>query len=208
MENSERFRQELAKQLNFIESSCESYDQGNIVEAIRIAVPARVIFHHTNRSASLLSHLQATTINMLSENVDVEDMERMLPSGMKITGAAFTGGTMYSCERGIVPVLGQGPFSRVIPLDYWWSECIAIMDGHRFSRKDLVLAAANKDGGAHVDEKLPEWYESLLIRFRQVTVDAESGQETSRSGFEQYPMLRQLGYEILNSQELVTLCQK
>jgi hypothetical protein len=60
------FKGHLTKQLGFLERSCQSYDAGISDEAIRIATVIRVIIHHTGASTSLLKHLGATTINLLS----------------------------------------------------------------------------------------------------------------------------------------------
>lgn len=46
--------------------------------------------------------------------------------------------------------------------DWWVDEAIAIdKDGKRFSRRDLVLAMAHKEGGSHVDPEMDEAYVKL-----------------------------------------------
>jgi hypothetical protein len=84
----------------------------------------------------------------------------------------------------------------------WWNQIVFILGKTRASRKDLILAAANKDGGAHVDAALTKGYESLM--------------NTGQSGFFHYSptnethnfqpvmdanlvYLRQMGFEILSS---------
>ncbi len=42
-----RFRDQLRRQLRYIENSCQAYDQGDIDEGIRIATSLRVILHNT-----------------------------------------------------------------------------------------------------------------------------------------------------------------
>jgi hypothetical protein len=51
---------------------------------------------------------------------------------------------------------------RTGPFDAWWNRSI-IRDhaGADFSRRELTLALANQDGGAHVDPELDEAYEAL-----------------------------------------------
>ena len=48
--------------------------------------------------------------------------------------------------------VANGRSSRWVGLDEWWTD-IVIKDLHNesFSRRDLVLALAHKEGGAHVD---------------------------------------------------------
>jgi len=58
--------------------------------------------------------------------------------------------------------LGIEGLCRSIPLEQWWNEPVMKTLEGIYSRKDLILWAANKDGGAHVDAELPDMY-SLLV---------------------------------------------
>jgi hypothetical protein len=50
----------------------------------------------------------------------------------------------------------------LVPFHEWWSRIIfRNPEGQALSRKDLVLAVANTDGGAHVDPDLDETYAKL-----------------------------------------------
>jgi hypothetical protein len=90
----------------------------------------------------------------------------------------------------------------------WWNQVVYVLGKTRLSRKDLVLSAADKDGGAHVDAKLTSDYETLM--------------HSGELGFFHYPTkgerdnfqpimdahlvyLRQLGHELLNSPDLLAL---
>jgi hypothetical protein len=46
-------------------------------------------------------------------------------------------------------------------VDWWHDPVLTDADGAAFSREDLVLLVANKDGGAHVDRTLPPEYAAL-----------------------------------------------
>jgi hypothetical protein len=54
------FKEQLRRQLGFIERSCESYDKGFEDETIRIATALRVLFHDTPQSTPLLKYLGAS----------------------------------------------------------------------------------------------------------------------------------------------------
>ena len=60
------FRAQLASQLEFIQSSCDLYDVGKVREGVRIATALRVLFHQTRKSTSVLTHLSAIDIALLS----------------------------------------------------------------------------------------------------------------------------------------------
>src|SRR5262249_43463820 len=58
--------QQLAEQLNAIESAAREYDSGNHSRASRIAAALKAIFHLTPESASLLAQLQARLTRLLT----------------------------------------------------------------------------------------------------------------------------------------------
>jgi hypothetical protein len=60
------FAGQLDRQLRFIETSAREYDTGNKDEVIRLGTAPRVVFHDTNTSTSLLKHLNAEGIRLLS----------------------------------------------------------------------------------------------------------------------------------------------
>lgn len=59
-------QEHLRRQIRFLEHSCSSYDAGFFDEAIRIATVLRVLFHQTQRSTSLMTHLNAQDIHIIS----------------------------------------------------------------------------------------------------------------------------------------------
>ena len=79
-------------------------------------------------------------------------------------------------------------------------------DRIRLTRKDLVLAAANKDGGAHVDSILDPGYEMVLSGAGWLMTTREGGL-VKNFAFKHghVSALRQMGYEILNSPDVLAL---
>jgi hypothetical protein len=184
-----RFHKELGKQLSFVENSCIAYDQGRIDEAIRIATSLRILFHDTSRSISLLTHLNAKDIRLLSTC-----------SGEIYPNTTFFDGlSAFFLRRGIAPKLGNVSRPTNMLVKDWWEQ-VVLVRGPQFhlSRKIIVLTAADKDGGAHVDEKLPDEYMQLV---RGVWEKISEG-ETEFISDHHLLCLRQMGYEVLNSPEL------
>ncbi|SRR6266481_5848819 len=64
-----------------------------------------------------------------------------------------------------VPWLDDGPPIRSqMKAEEWYNQTVYVLShgtDRTISRKDIILTSANKDGGAHVDEKLTPQYESL-----------------------------------------------
>jgi hypothetical protein len=87
----------------------------------------------------------------------------------------------------------------------WWNQFIFVLDGKtRLTRKDVVLAAADKHGGAHVDTALTPEYERL-ISSHDLGSWVVNGAEPVPIEGHHYVALRQMGYEVLHSTELTDL---
>lgn len=194
------FHAHLARQLSFLRRSCESYDAGATDEAIRIATIIRVLIHNTKASTSLLKHLNATTINLLSTtNGATPDTVMYFGLGTMELGNG-------SCRY--FPSLDFGPIKKTIPVSQWWDQIVFVLDPQtRLSRRKIVLSAANQDGGAHVDATLSKEYEAL-------SADGAIGHFTYGSnGMEihqpiedaHFVAIRQMAHELLHSPDLNAL---
>jgi hypothetical protein len=160
MEESVNYINKLKQQLDFVDRSSQLYDAGHKDEAIRIATSIRVLLHGTPRSTSLLQHLNKTDIKLLTS----------APGGGGFgsgdhTLVALGKARIYPDTEKIeyYPQLGNGypGFYQQIDMEKWWNQVVMILDFQRMTRRDIVLAAANKDGGAHVDSQLTKEYETL-----------------------------------------------
>jgi len=108
----------------------------------------------------------------------------------------FDGLTSFSAA-GIQPKLEKSSTKIKLPADHWWEQhVISLENGLKLSRKNIALDAANKDGGAHVDAELPQHYLKLIDG---LFIDSIGGGPFINH---QFPALRQMGYEVLNSTEL------
>ena len=205
MVNSVDFRVQLSKQLGFLERSCQSYDAGFTDEAIRIATVIRVTIHQTKNSTSLLKHMGATTINLLSTTssnhaLPIHKANYFMGMGMVV---------LNGDNAKYISQLGDGPTKEFIPVIKWWNQIVMVLEAkHQITRKDIVLAAANKDGGAHVDAKLTSEYAALAKDGAVGSFVYESAGNKSASPIEGAHLmsLRQMGYELLHSPQLLALC--
>ncbi len=156
-QTKEELDNHLKEQLNFLQSSCDSYDQGNHAEGKRIASTLRTLLHDTNNSTSLTKHLQIKHQPFLSTCSQFSEDPRIKISKKGLISVFIGDGG----EDFFVP-LDKAPEKKELAFDTWWNECILIdQNGNRFSRKDIVLNIANNDGGSHVDEELRPEYADL-----------------------------------------------
>jgi len=102
-------------------------------------------------------------------------------------------------EHGYFAPLDDTPLPHWLDFDDWWSETIMVDDRrNQLSRRDLVLTAANQDGGAHVDPSLDERYaritkENSLAWVRQTPSGAQPIPHAEKAA------LRQIGHELLRT---------
>ncbi len=200
------FKNALSRQLSYLASSCAAFDTGQADEAIRVATALRTLFHNTRSSTSLLSHLRATDVRLLSTSLDIAaKMNDPWLRGARLQ--MFNGMGQFSLGESPAyrPSLGSSYTRRLLSLSNWWREIVFVLDANTtLARSAIVLAAANKDGGAHVDASLPPEYERLIHSADLGSWKSENGELTTIGGHH-YVALRQMGYEALNSPELTGL---
>jgi len=187
---------QLQRQLGFLKRSCEDFDAGQHDEGLRIAVSLRVIFHDTPASTSLLTHLGIrATAKVLTtfepgytENKQTGVISVTVPFWVDSTGAR-------------TPPLGDNERHDFILATEWWDE-IVMATSHKFSRKDIVLAAANQDGGAHVDASPNPKTQSLVQGVGTHTRIYPQGAVTRQLDNHHFYLLRQFAHEVLVSPDI------
>ncbi len=216
VDSRRRFRDQLTRNVGYLRRSCELFDQGHTDEGIRIATALRVLLHDTNRSKSLLSHLKVKDIMRLNSSCHPPPPGVLMFEGMGVVEMEVSG---HEVDRRLVPLLDQTAFKHIpVPIEQWWEMPVYVQNrlirtstgedevvSTHLTRKDIILAAANKDGGAHVDEKLEPNYERLAasgalgMYLDQITVG--DGTLVTLPPLEDAHLvyLRQMGYEVLNS---------
>jgi hypothetical protein len=144
---------ELAEQLNLLRRYCEAYDAGEHLMHKPISVSLRVMLNETTNQRSLLEQLGMRSTSRFLDAAGDVNPRNLLPE------SKLTYMVIKSDSISWSPKLNDSRVSRRIPFSDWWSmPVIRIPNVRTFSRMDLVLSVANKDGGAHVDPEIPEDY--------------------------------------------------
>ncbi|WP_175543808.1 hypothetical protein [Atopomonas hussainii] len=116
-------------------------------------------------------------------------------------GELMTGMTFgHKLEYDPVP----GDLPTILCAD-WWEQPVFVRDKKAYTRKDVVLAAANKDGGAHVDNpdaKLQALQEGFWIR---AATHTDGTKQTEPLADNHFRILRRFAEELLSSKELLKL---
>jgi len=202
-------REYLRRELNFIENSCASFDRGCMDESIRMAVCLRVLFHDTRNQKSLLTRMGARQSKVLST---VPPM----PPGAVIFSGMFRLILPVPGSPRVSVLLGEALHKQFVLPDQWWDQVIYVGGSPfrggvpgpqlRIRRKDVVLCAADRDGGAHVDPRLTTEYQALVEGLWRGTKGPPQSEVNVPD--DQFVLLRQMGYEILNSPDLLALSRQ
>jgi hypothetical protein len=194
-----RMRAKLREQLGFLERSASHFDIGHEDEALRLATTMRVLFHDTGHSTSVLTLVSMRNTTMLSTpRTHFTDWRCFLNERIDLNATA---------PVALLPKLGD-QFTKV-PFASWWdSDSVTNDKGVSVSRRRIVLGAANKDGGAHVDPKLDRFYENLARGKYALGITGNltyDGPPPFEQGITHYPrnghlaLLRQFAHEVLNT---------
>ena len=200
------FPAQLTRQLNFLGRSCALYDElGYEDEAIRIAVVLRTLFHQTRASTSLVNHLGNPELEMPSYvPLDFDSEEVIFFQGLSLAEIVHTKSAR------LLPLLGKGPPTLIyLSFEQWWNQVVWVSGELKLTRRSIVLGAANKDGGAHVDENLPEDYSRFIAEdgFMEMPVGTFGTNEVYRYNFKNthYSSLRQIAWEAMKCDKLMEL---
>lgn len=198
MTTEDRMRSQLQRQLGYIHRSARLFDLGYLDEAVRIATCLRVLFHDKPRDPPNQGSIHKllgrppialrTTVkpSTLSPSVGMFDGLMHLPGNMRPWND-YLNGDVYLLE-----------------LDAWWSQVMFVVDGHHVNRRQLVLWAAEKDGGAHSDTQLHSGYEALFRMWTLMSTDSSQSSGTPVP-YQHLFALRRFALEVLSSESLLNL---
>lgn len=160
-QSKEELQEHLRDTLQAVELSARAFDEGYDGEAKRLAAAIRVLMHDTRNSKSLLGQLGLKTIPFYDTSIPRHPKTIMTYNGITAIGLTSQGAT-YVAPLDELPA--DSP-PRQVSFEQWWNGVIFVDQGGReTTRGDLILAVANKDGGAHVDPVLDEKYANLSRR--------------------------------------------
>ena len=195
-----RFRQKFEEQLAFLKNSSKLFDEGSEYEAIRLAVSLRVLLHNTERSTSLVNQVKLNDHRMLSSTRGHGNWKDFLAHEIALSSPTPV----------VLKPLLKNEFIPV-PMNVWWNgETVFQHDGNSYTRSKIILSAANKDGGAHVDPRLEHYYEELCAGEWAIGITGNltfDGPEPFQQGVTMFPknahlaLIRQFTHEAISTIE-------
>jgi hypothetical protein len=174
---------DLAEQRSFLRSSASAYDAGGEAEAKRLALTLRILLHETRTQKALLARMGVRDRIPWTDTSHGEP-----PAGAIFFSAGLATMRVATGPGGSVtyqPYLAECDAERRQPpqafVDWWKETIMRDSAGNAFSRSDLVVAVANQDGGAHIDDRLNHAY-AALTRENSLGFTAMAGDENDAMG--------------------------
>jgi hypothetical protein len=193
----------LREQVGFLRASARVYDDGHDAEAQRLAVTTRILCYDKRRQQSLLGQLGILdTLRFL--DTAPPPLETLpgategVPDGVMWT-TVFKGlAPMAGGPRGYLAKLGGATSAARLRFEEWWNAPALEGPGLVFPRRGVVLALANKEGGAHVDPDLDADYAAVSRQHALGTISytTPDGKTHVVDANPFYPVMRQIAYEL------------
>ncbi len=179
----------LNEQLGALQRSAQLFDDGYQLEARRMAVTLRIMLH-SSKYPSLLKQLGRDEMDFV-DSPQPFDQDNLLSFHGLVSLMFGDGEVSYAAKLDTELPVVPTPFVR------WW-EGIVFADGQsrQMSRADIVLTAADQDGGAHVDGALRADYAGLR---HENSLGWLTGQDIAPSGDPAYAAIRQIAHEVLKT---------
>ena len=194
-------REAFEVQKSALMASCSAYDEGEKWEALRLATAIYILVRDGGKkNRSILTQMGKR--NSMEFAVPIStgaDDPRNLLSYTPLVMIQMGGGGVN-----FKPRLSEFPSGRRMPqFDEWWDHDLIYISGdnrRRMTRKKLVFALRNLDGGAHYDEEIldPNYIE--MTRGKSWVAVSPDGTKRPVRQLELASM-RQIAWEVLDSLE-------
>jgi len=200
-------RAALAVQISALLASCSSYDQGAEWEAQRIATTVHTLVHDAGkRNVSLLTQLGVKdSLRFASSTYPINPNNYLAYTPLIVIRMGPGGGKNLPAFA--MPRVAPRP----LPFEEWWGREVVFQSGKganpfvTLTRKRLVFALRNKEGGSHYDPILED--EGYIAASTMPTVWEVSGNQRRPILQLESAMMRQVAWELmetLRTQRLIT----
>jgi hypothetical protein len=143
--------------LGYFKNSLNQIEKGEFFEVKRVASTIRTLIHKTSNSHSLIKQIENHPANSFDKEC------YFYANNQPLKGSLLEGlNTAIRCQlprmRFDDSIENHEEYFRTWnTLDDWWNGLLyksPLIENH-FTRKNIVLHFANKDGGSHVDPNIP-----------------------------------------------------
>lgn len=157
-------KNQLIVSLNDLKRDAKAYDNGDFYAVNRASVTLRLLFYNSKYSHSLLQQLGLEKNLYLNSYAPIKKGKNILSYGDLYLARFLHFNPLANCyEYQTMHIFN--PFNHKphkIPFSEWWDEPLIFFDSDVLTRKDLIIASANEDGGAHFDESFKSTHKAYF----------------------------------------------
>lgn len=142
----------LREQYKRLVNAVDGFYSGDEFQALNIAVTVRVLVHETRKSHPLLRRLDRKFWDLTIYHVPLDpQVVFCVPISLRIGDGPSR----------VVRSDFASPNYRLVTMRRWWKNDYRAVGAVRLSKERIVLNAANRSGGAHVDDEVPDVHVAL-----------------------------------------------
>ena len=195
--------------ITYLQRLCDDYDNGNTFAIVLVAVLLRTLLKTKGSTESVLKQLEKNTIDFVDTRAPMGSFSYWT-FGNNICNHTFIAQNVYGGllsklvtkgEKGLNldyhPLLGKNKWAQMLSFNDWYTAIVFKDQKFELSREDCINIVADKDGGAHLDKRIPAKYSC----FREPTAlqFIIDGQIAVFNQNPVYVSLRQIAWEVLES---------
>jgi hypothetical protein len=177
----------LKEQYKRLANAVDGFYTGDEFRALDIATTLRVLIHKTSSSDPLLERLDPKYLDLMIQHKPLDPKVIFkVPISLQMSGDGTTR---------VIRSDFSSPAYRLVLLTEWWNSDYQPMGTIRVSKRQIVLNAANRSGGAHIDDKIPDVHVALAEPPFQFGID-NGGQRILMQPNIGYGIVAQAGLEM------------
>lgn len=162
--------------LGYLKNSLNQIEKGEFFEVKRVASTIRTLIHETGNSHSLIKQIEHHPSNIMDKECYFFANAQPLKSSL-LEGLHSAIRCQFPRMRFDDSIENHEIYFRTWnTLDDWWNGLLfknPIIE-NEFSRRDIIIHFANKEGGSHVDPNLPQNESEALSNIKEITDISET----------------------------------